>query len=79
MTGVLRDLVTALPRCRGLDAVGERCRRVATREYANAPGWTPACDDPAHVWRGACDVRDLPYAAPLRAVLAALNTTETTT
>lgn len=72
---LLRDLVDALPRCDGLAARGGRCPRAATREYENAPGWTPACDDPGHVPGGPTwtpRVRPLRYADTLRAALDAL-------
>lgn len=76
---LLGALVVALPRCEGLAARGGQCPRVATREYVSAPGWTPACDDPAHVPHGpqwAPRVRDLRHASALRAALAALDGSE---
>ena len=59
----LREVLAALPKCehRG-------CKVVATRRYANAPGYTLACDDDAHlvVQPQYHPVEDLPVAKAVR-------------
>lgn len=60
----LRALRELLPRCEHYPC----CGRLATREYANAPGYTRACDNPAHTPNDPINhpVRELPYAEHLR-------------